>query len=127
MIFFLTDSKSLDITNLLFLTPTSLEASTFIGPCACVPLFLFSGFFIKREALTAGVKWVFNLIFVHYTFNASLISLYGTIDGEERPFLECKEEPELNNITLPDINPNTTIQCESTFQDHKIFALKPLL
>ena len=68
------------------------------------------------------MKWVFNLIFVHYTFNASLIALYGTINGEERPLLECKEEPELNNITLPDISPNTTIQCESTFQNNKIYS-----
>jgi len=32
----------------------SVEASTFIGPICCIPVLIFAGFFIKKDALAKG-------------------------------------------------------------------------
>lgn len=95
----------------------SVEAATFIGPISCIPVLIFAGFFIKKDALAKGFQWLVKTSFAHYTFEGCIISLYGNIsDNVSRGPLECTTDPETKNVTLlANDNQNVTIQCERKY------------
>jgi len=63
----------------------------------------------------AGFQWLVKTSFAHYTFEGSIISLYGNVGGENRTSLNCSSEPETRNFTefIETINQNVTMECES--------------
>ena len=74
---------------------------------------IFAGFFIKKNALAAGLRWLVQTSFAHYTFEGSLISLYGTVNGVQRDLLNCSVESATANSTqfVRDFNQNVSLEC----------------
>ena len=70
-----------------------------MAPVACVPLLLFAGFFIKNEMMPFYLRWCSYGSFVTYSFEGSLISVYGTtLSGAEREQIPCLAEDNSTDI-----------------------------
>ena len=48
-----------------------------MGPISTIPLVLFSGFFANLDDIPVYLKWVPYMSYVKYSFEATMISIYG--------------------------------------------------
>ncbi|XP_053332449.1 ATP-binding cassette sub-family G member 4-like [Clarias gariepinus] len=78
----------------------SLQVATYIGPVTCIPVFLFSGFFVKCDTMSACLRWISYVTFGRYGFEGMIQTIYGM----NRTTLEC---PSFN---CPFQNPEAVLQ-----------------
>lgn len=65
----------------------SVHYGAIFGPFFICPFLAFSGFFLQRKDSPFYLKWMFDISFLKYALDGSMLSLFGY--GREK--LECKE------------------------------------
>ena len=55
-----------------------IKSSSFIGPLACIPVLLFAGFFVPVKNIVKYLRWISYTSYGFYSFDALVISIYGT-------------------------------------------------
>nr|XP_014086513.2 ABC transporter G family member 6 [Bactrocera oleae] len=65
----------------------SVHYGAILGPFFICPFLAFSGFFLQRKDSPFYLKWLFDISFLKYALDGSMLSLFGYGRGK----LECKE------------------------------------
>ncbi|XP_057375116.1 ATP-binding cassette sub-family G member 1-like [Daphnia carinata] len=71
--------------GLFFGAAFDIPVASYFAPISCIPFLLVSGFMSKFDAIPAYLNWITYLSFLHYSFEGSMLSLYGG----DRPPLSC--------------------------------------
>lgn len=62
------------------------QSAVFIAPVTAIPIFLFSGFFVTISAVPFYLRWISQISYVRYAFQATLTAIYGYDRGSLRCF-----------------------------------------
>lgn len=71
--------------GLFFGAAFDIPVASYFAPISCIPFLLVSGFMLKFGAIPPYLSWITYLSFLHYSFEGSMLSLYGG----DRPPLSC--------------------------------------
>ncbi|XP_045029362.1 ATP-binding cassette sub-family G member 1 isoform X1 [Daphnia magna] len=71
--------------GLFFGAAFDIPVASYFAPISCIPFLLVSGFMFKFDAIPPYLSWITYLSFLHYSFEGSMLSLYGG----DRPPLSC--------------------------------------
>lgn len=74
--------------GLFFGAAFDIPMASYFAPISCIPFLLVSGFMIQVNAIPPYLRWIAHINFLHYSFEGSMLSIYG---GDHPP-LSCFED-----------------------------------
>nr|QBM06376.1 ATP-binding cassette sub-family G member 1-like isoform X3 [Daphnia magna] len=74
--------------GLFFGAAFDVPMASYFAPISCIPFLLVSGFMIQVNAIPPYLRWIAHINFLHYSFEGSMLSIYG---GDHPP-LSCFED-----------------------------------